>query len=129
LVAVSGDQSTQVPTTSQANASLVWGHEKSEFEDNQGWQWRAWFKECGKCFKIKAAWGHPDIVRQIYTVHRFPLTETVPQLIVGDTVALSHIYAKVRPSCPQYIPVDANNTPQNTYNYPHSPVFIPLIER
>ncbi|KIM28766.1 hypothetical protein M408DRAFT_329219 [Serendipita vermifera MAFF 305830] len=78
---------------SPANASLIWGHEKTEFEDNQGWQWRAWFKECGKAFKIKAAWGHPDI------------------LIVGDTVALSHIYAK------------------NTYNYPHSPVFIPLIER
>jgi hypothetical protein len=51
-------------TTSQANSSLVWGHEKTEFEDNQGWQGRAWFKECGKCFKIKAAWGHPDIVRQ-----------------------------------------------------------------
>ncbi|CAG7846127.1 SubName: Full=Related to cytochrome P450 {ECO:0000313/EMBL:CCA66807.1} [Serendipita indica DSM 11827] len=76
-----------------ANASLIWGHEKTEFEDNQGWQWRAWFKECGKAFKIKGAWGHPDI------------------LVVGDTVALSHIYAK------------------NTYNYPHSPVFIPLIER
>ena len=26
-------------------ASLVWGHEKTEFEDDQGWQWR-----------------HPDIV-------------------------------------------------------------------
>jgi cytochrome P450 len=33
------------------------------------------------------------------------------QLVVGDTVALSHIYAK------------------NTYNYAHSPVFRPLIER
>ena len=29
----------------QASASLVWGHEKTEFEDDQGWQWR-----------------HPDIV-------------------------------------------------------------------
>ncbi|KAG8861654.1 hypothetical protein FRC20_011448 [Serendipita sp. 405] len=76
-----------------ANPSLIWGHEKTEWEDNSGWQWRAWFKECGKAFKLKAAWGHPDI------------------LVVGDTVALSHIYAK------------------NTYNYPHSPVFIPLIER
>ncbi|PVF95589.1 cytochrome P450 [Serendipita vermifera] len=78
---------------SPAGASLIWGHEKTEFEDNSGWQWRAWFQEVGKCFKMKGAWGHPDI------------------LVVGDTVALSHIYAK------------------NTYNYPHSPVFIPLIER
>ena len=57
-----GDQWAALTTTLQANASLVWGHEKTEFEDNQGWQWRAWFEECGKCFKIKAAWGHPDIV-------------------------------------------------------------------
>jgi hypothetical protein len=55
---------TNLTDTLQVNPSLVWGHEKTEFEDNQGWQWRAWFKECGKCFKIKAAWGHPDIVRQ-----------------------------------------------------------------
>ena len=47
---------------SQAGASLVWGHEKFEFEDDQGSQWRAWFKECGRAFKIKAAWGHPEIV-------------------------------------------------------------------
>jgi len=48
---------------SQAGASLVWGHEKIAFEDDQGRQWRAWFNECGRAFKIKAAWGHPDIVR------------------------------------------------------------------
>ena len=48
----------------QAGASLVWGHERFEFEDDQGSQWRAWFKECGRAFKIKAAWGHPDIVRK-----------------------------------------------------------------
>ena len=48
---------------SQAGASLVWGHEKFEFEDYHGFQWRAWFNECGRAFKIKAAWGHPDIVR------------------------------------------------------------------
>src|SRR5258706_13619597 len=48
---------------SQAGASLVWGHEKFEFEDDQGFQWRTWFNECGRAFKIKAAWGHPDIVR------------------------------------------------------------------
>ena len=47
----------------QAGASLVWGHEKTEFEDDQGWQWRAWFNECGRAFKMKGAWGHPDIVR------------------------------------------------------------------
>jgi hypothetical protein len=47
----------------QAGASLVWGHEKSEFEDDQGSQLRAWYNECGRAFKIKAAWGHPDIVR------------------------------------------------------------------
>jgi hypothetical protein len=49
---------------SQAGASLVWGHEKSAFEDNQGCQWRVWFNECGRVFKIKAAWGHPEIVRK-----------------------------------------------------------------
>jgi len=48
----------------QAGASLVWGHEKLAFEDDQGRQWRAWFNECGRAFKIKAAWGHPDIVRK-----------------------------------------------------------------
>ena len=48
---------------SQAGASLVWGHEKFEFDNDQGFQWRAWFNECGRAFKIKAAWGHPDIVR------------------------------------------------------------------
>ena len=47
----------------QAGASLVWGHEKFEFEDDQAFQWRAWFNECGRAFKIKAAWGHPEIVR------------------------------------------------------------------
>ena len=49
---------------SQAGASLIWGHEKFEFEDDQGHQWRVWFNECGRAFKIKAAWGHPDIVRK-----------------------------------------------------------------
>ncbi|KZV95223.1 cytochrome P450, partial [Exidia glandulosa HHB12029] len=78
---------------SPANPSLFWGHEKLEFEDDQGWQWRQWFTACGKAFKIKAAWGHPDI------------------LVMGDTVGLSHIYTK------------------NAYNYAHSPVFRPLIER
>ncbi len=53
---------------SQAGPSLVWGHEKTEFEDDQGWQWRAWFNECGRAFKIKAAWGHPDIVSNILYV-------------------------------------------------------------
>src|SRR5258706_11991459 len=48
---------------SQGGSSLVWGHEKFEFEDDQGVQWRAWFNECGRAFKIKAAWGHPEIVR------------------------------------------------------------------
>jgi len=48
----------------QAGSSLVWGHEKSEFEDDQASQSRAWIKECGGAFKIKAAWGHPDIVRK-----------------------------------------------------------------
>src|SRR5882757_8839750 len=47
---------------SQAGASLVWGHEKLQFEDHHGFQWRGWFNECGRAFKIKAAWGHPDIV-------------------------------------------------------------------
>ncbi|EJD46366.1 cytochrome P450 [Auricularia subglabra TFB-10046 SS5] len=74
-------------------ASLLWGHEKLEFEDDRASQWRAWFAECGKAFKIKAAWGHPDI------------------LVMGDPTGLSHIYTK------------------NTYNYAHSPVFRPLIER
>jgi hypothetical protein len=49
---------------SQAGASLVWGHKKIAFEDEQGYQWRAWFNECGRAFKIKAAWGHPEIVRK-----------------------------------------------------------------
>jgi hypothetical protein len=48
----------------QAGASLVWGHEKSAFEDDQGRQWNSWFKECGRAFKVKAAWGHPEIVRK-----------------------------------------------------------------
>jgi len=48
----------------QAGPSLVWGHEKYEFEDDQGSQFRAWFKECGAAFKIKAAWGYPEIVRR-----------------------------------------------------------------
>ena len=47
----------------QARTSLAWGHEKFAFEDDQGCQWRAWFNECGRAFKIKAAWGHPEIVR------------------------------------------------------------------
>jgi len=47
----------------QAGASLVWGHEKIAFEDDQGRQWRTWFNECGRAFKIKAAWGHSEIVR------------------------------------------------------------------
>ena len=46
----------------QAGASLVWGHKKTEFEDDQGRQWHAWFEECGKPLKMKAAWGHLDIV-------------------------------------------------------------------
>ena len=45
-----------------SNPSLLWGHQKQEFEDNGGLQWRAWYKECGKAFKIRAAWGQPDIV-------------------------------------------------------------------
>src|SRR5258706_5726335 len=49
---------------SQAGASLVWGPEKHAFEDCLGFQWRAWFNECGRAFKIKAAWGHPEIVRK-----------------------------------------------------------------
>jgi hypothetical protein len=49
---------------SQAGASLVWGHENFAFEDDQGCQWRAWFNKCGRAFKIKAAWGHPEIVRK-----------------------------------------------------------------
>src|SRR5258706_10357488 len=48
----------------QAGVSLVWGHDKFEFEDDQGYQWRRWFKECGRAFKIKAAWVHPEIVRK-----------------------------------------------------------------
>jgi len=48
----------------QAASSLVWGHEKYEFEDDQGSQLLTWFKECGAAFKIKAAWGYPEIVRK-----------------------------------------------------------------
>ena len=55
---------TRSDPPSQAGASLVWGHEKLAFEDDQGRQWRAWFNECGRAFKIKAAWGHPEIVRK-----------------------------------------------------------------
>jgi hypothetical protein len=51
------------PLSQQAGASLVWGHEKSAFEDDQGCQWNTWFNECGRAFKVKAAWGHPEIVR------------------------------------------------------------------
>jgi len=55
---------TRSDPPSQAGASLIWGHEKIAFEDDQGRQWRAWFNECGRAFKIKAAWGHPEIVRK-----------------------------------------------------------------
>ena len=63
----------------QAGSSLVWGHEKSEFEDDQGSQFRAWFKECGAAFKIKAAWGHPEIVRkpEDRACPRLPKTRTI----------------------------------------------------
>jgi len=46
-----------------SSPSFIWGHQKLEFEDNGGLQWRAWYRECGKAFKIRAAWGQPDIVR------------------------------------------------------------------
>ncbi|PVF92585.1 cytochrome P450 [Serendipita vermifera] len=59
-----------------SNPSFIWGHQKAEFEDNGGQQWRAWFKECGKAFRIKAAWGHRDI------------------LILADTAAVSHVFSK-----------------------------------
>lgn len=59
----------------QADPSLVWGHEKTEWLDNQGWQWRSWFKECGKAFKIKAAWGHPDIVSLLPRLSEMPHAE------------------------------------------------------
>jgi len=52
-------------TPLQAGASLIWGHEKIAFEDDQGGQWHTWFNECGRAFKIKAAWGNPDIVRKL----------------------------------------------------------------
>ena len=55
---------TRSDPPSQAGASLVWGHEKLAFEDDEGRQWRAWFNECGRAFKIKAAWGYSDIVRK-----------------------------------------------------------------
>jgi hypothetical protein len=68
---------TLCSSLSQAGASLVWGHEKVEFEDDQGSQSRAWFNECGRAFKIKAAWGHPDIVSREHTCARAPALLTV----------------------------------------------------
>ena len=66
---------------SQAGASLVWGHEKTEFEDDQGWQWRAWFNECGKAFKMKGAWGHPDIVSI------FPVVVEIARMLIYSVLA------------------------------------------
>ena len=71
----------------QAGASLVWGHEKFEFEDDQGYQWRAWFNECGRAFKIKAAWGHPEIVRK--GGHPSSIFEPLQYVL---TVIISFIY-------------------------------------
>ena len=75
----------QTPIWSQAGASLVWGHEKFEFEDDHGYQWRAWFNECGRAFKIKAAWGHPEIVRK----HPSSIFEPLQYML---TVVTSSIY-------------------------------------
>ena len=88
----------------QAGASLVWGHEKFEFEDVQGYRWRAWFNECGRAFKIKAAWGHPDIVRKgphppsIFQPLQYILTVTTSFVYIVDyrryRWALPHLHKK-----------------------------------
>ncbi|KIY46089.1 cytochrome P450 [Fistulina hepatica ATCC 64428] len=58
-----------------SGASWVWGHEKIEFEDDQGSQWKVWFKQYGKVFRLKSAWRAPDI------------------LVIGDPGGLKHMYS------------------------------------
>ncbi|CAG7846424.1 SubName: Full=Related to Cytochrome P450 {ECO:0000313/EMBL:CCA66956.1} [Serendipita indica DSM 11827] len=90
-------------------ASKIWGHEWLEFEDDCGSQWRQWITRFGPNFKIKGAWGHHDI------------------LCVTDPKAIDRILCKVR-LFPR-LSTSHQRPLQNAYNYPHSAVFRPIIER
>ncbi|KAI0310104.1 cytochrome P450 [Amylostereum chailletii] len=42
--------------------SVVWGHEKSVYDNEPGRTFRQWFKSLGLTFRIKAAFGAPDVL-------------------------------------------------------------------
>ncbi|KAK0460546.1 cytochrome P450 [Desarmillaria tabescens] len=57
-------------------AATLWGHEKTIFMDEPGRVYRKWIKEIGLTFRIKAAFGAPDI------------------LVVSDPEGIAHILQK-----------------------------------
>ncbi|KAK7060429.1 hypothetical protein VNI00_001194 [Paramarasmius palmivorus] len=48
--------------TAKPGASWIWGHEKSVFINEPGRAFRQWTELLGKTFRIKAAFGAPDIL-------------------------------------------------------------------
>lgn len=60
-----------LPSPSQP--SRVWGHEKEVFFNEPGLMFRRWFKQLSLTFRIKAAFGAPDI------------------LVLGDPEGIAHV--------------------------------------
>ncbi|KAI0058352.1 cytochrome P450 [Artomyces pyxidatus] len=59
-----------------AGAEWIWGHEKTVFMNQAGHAFRKWINEVGLTFRIKAAFGAPDI------------------LVIADPVGIAHILQK-----------------------------------
>ncbi|KAG5725376.1 hypothetical protein E4T56_gene6739 [Termitomyces sp. T112] len=61
---------------SPPGAELLWGHEKIVFVNQPGLSFRKWIKQLGLAFRIKAAFGAPDI------------------LVLSDPAAITYILQK-----------------------------------
>jgi hypothetical protein len=112
-----------------------------------------WANDLGATFKIKSAWlvrflsssppataAAPNLdCLTLIRVRSPPPPQHPDSLVIADPSALGHIFTKVCPisfsSCQlpertRLLTAAARiHHTQNTFNYPHSPVFEPLIER